>query len=163
MNHNTMLKGAFVAFCLIGMLVLPAAAAPTGQATTVKASAVDQELRDDLWASHQQYRLAEFDLNGQRANSVITILGKYGLDTTTCQSTLSTISGKRPALETALTTKDKEGLKTINSELKTLWQQFRSDIRDSVKSHYGNRAAGNIAKTVSAESGLATTLQSVGI
>jgi hypothetical protein len=157
MNRNTMLKGAFVAFCLIGMLVLPAAAAPTGQATTAKLSTVDQGLKDDLWANHQQYRLQGFDTNVQRANSVITILSKYGVDTSTCQATLSTISGKRSALETALTSKDKEGLKTVDADLKTLWQQFRTDMKDAIKAHFGSKAKGmSTAGTAGAGPGTAT-------
>jgi hypothetical protein len=142
MNTNTILKGAFVAFCLIGMLVLPAAAAPAGQGTTAKVSAVDQGLRDDLWANHEQYRLQAFDMNVQRATSVISIMNKYGIDTTACSSTLSTISGKRSALESALTNKDQEALRTINADLKTLWQQFRMEMRDAVRDHYGKKAAG---------------------
>ena len=48
MNAQTMLKGAFLTFCLIGVLVLPAAAAGTGQATTGQGSAIDQGLKDHL-------------------------------------------------------------------------------------------------------------------
>ncbi|MGA2914392.1 MAG: hypothetical protein ABSE07_12900 [Methanoregula sp.] len=69
----------------------------------------------------------------QRATSVISILNKYGIDTTTYQNTLSTISSQRSTLETALTAKDKDELKTVNAELKTLWQQFRRDMRDAIK------------------------------
>ena len=141
MNTNTILKGAFIAFCLIGMLVLPAAAVPAVQGTA-KVNTVDQGLKDDLWANHQQYRLQVYDMNVQRATSVISILNKYGIDTTTCTGTLSTISGKRPALETALTNKDKAGLKTVNADLKTLWQQFRTEMRDAIRDHYGKNAAG---------------------
>jgi hypothetical protein len=143
MQKTSILKGAFVALCLIGMLVLPAAAAPgNGQMAKMNGSAVDQGLKDELWANHQQYRLQQFDTNVQRANSVLTILSKYGVDTTTCQATLSTISGKRPALETALTSKDKEGLKTVNEELRTLWKQFRTGMKDALRAKYGKGAAG---------------------
>jgi hypothetical protein len=148
MNTSTILRGAFVAFCLIGMLVLPAAAAPAGQGTTAKVSTVDQGLKDDLWANHQQYRLQAFDMNVQRATSVISILNKYGIDTTACSGTLSTISGKRPDLETALTNKDREGLKTVNADLKTLWQQFRTEKQDAVRDHYGMKGAGTITTTI---------------
>jgi hypothetical protein len=48
MNAQTMLKGAFLTFCLTGVLVLPAAAAGTGQATTGQGSAIDQGLKDHL-------------------------------------------------------------------------------------------------------------------
>jgi hypothetical protein len=143
MSSKTILGSAVLAFCIIGMLVAPAAAAPAGQGT--KNATIDQGLKDDLWANHQQYRLEVYDMNVQRANSVISILGKYGIDTTNCQSTLATISGKRTALETALTNKDKEGLKIVDADLKTLWQQFRTEMKDAIKSHYSKRAAGSPA------------------
>jgi len=136
MNSQTILKGAFLAFCLIGMLVLPAAAAPAGQGTLGQKSAIDQGLKDDLWANHHQYRLQEFDLHVQRANSVIGILNKYSIDTTQMRGTLTTISGQRAALDTALTNKDKEDLKTINANLVSLWKQFAQERKDSVKAHY---------------------------
>jgi hypothetical protein len=135
MNTNTIFRGTFIAFCLIGMLALPAAAAPDGQG--MKNNTIDQGLKDDLWANHQQFRLQGFDMNVERSESVITILGNYGVDTSTCQSTLSTISGKRSDLETALSAQDREGLKGVNAELKTLWQQFRTDMKETMKGHYG--------------------------
>jgi hypothetical protein len=105
-------------------------------------STVEQGLKDDLWANHQQYRLQAFDMNVQRATGVISILNQYGIDTTACTGTLSTIGSKRSSLETALTNKDREGLKTINADLKTLWKQFRTEMRDAIKEHYGKRATG---------------------
>ena len=158
MNSKTIMKGAFLAFCLIGMLVLPAAAAPTGPGTTVQKAAIDQGLKDDLWANRHLYRLQEFDLHVQRANSVITILNKYSIDTTQMQATLTTISSKRSALETALASKDKAGLKATNEELKTLWEQFRTEMKESVKAHVtAARAAAKAAKTSATGKAGATT------
>jgi len=158
MNSKTIMKGAFLAFCLIGMLVLPAAAAPTGQATAGQTSAIDQGLKDDLWANHHQYRLQEFDLHIQRANSVIGILNKYNIDTTQMQATLVTISGERAALDTALTNQDKESLKTINADLLSLWKQFAQEMRDSLKAHY---TAARAAAKASAIKTSGTTASSV--
>jgi hypothetical protein len=135
MNSKTITKGAFLTFCLIGMLVLPVAASTAGQATTGQASAIDQGLKDDLWANHHQYRLQEFDLHVQRADSVISILDRYYIDTTRMQVTLTTISGERAALDTALTNKDKDGLRTINANLVSLWKQFAQEIKESVRAH----------------------------
>jgi hypothetical protein len=142
MKSDTMLKGAFVAFCLIGMLVLPAAAVSgNGQIAKMNGSAVDQGLKDELWANHQQYRLKGFDTNVERSNSVIGIVGKYGVDTTESQATLSTIGSKRTELEAALDNHDKESLKSVNGELKTLWQQFRTEMKDALRDRYGKGAA----------------------
>lgn len=139
---KNLLAGALVALCLFGMLALPVSAAPTtNPATTAKISTVDQGLKDELWSSHMQYRLARYDLNVQQAAAVITILGKYGIDTSAAQATLDTVKGERAALQAALESKDRTQLKTINEELKTLWKQFRKDIRDAVRSRYGKGAA----------------------
>jgi hypothetical protein len=140
MISKTLMKGAFLALCLVGMLVLPAAAATGGQGTTGQ-PVIDQGLKDDLWANHHQYRLQEFDLHVQRANSVIGILDKYSIDTTQMQSTLTTISGERTALDTALSNKDKAGLRTINTNLVSLWKQFAQEMKDSVKGHYATARA----------------------
>jgi len=136
MNSKTITKGAFLTFCLIGMLVLPVAASTAGQATTGQVSAIDQGLKDDLWANHHQYRLQEFDLHIQRADSVISILDRYYIDTTQMQVTLTTISGERAALDTALTNKDKDGLRIINANLVSLWKQFALEMKESVRAHY---------------------------
>jgi uncharacterized protein YpuA (DUF1002 family) len=136
MNSKNIMKGAILAICLIGMLVLPVAAAPVGQGANGQTSAIDQGLKDDLWNNHHQYRLQEFDLHVQRANSVISILNNHNIDTTQMQATLTTISGERATLDTALTNKDKEGLKTINADLLSLWKQFAQEMKDSIKAHY---------------------------
>jgi hypothetical protein len=154
MNHKTLMKGALFAFCIIGVLVLPAAAA--GQAGTT--SGIDQGLKDDLWASHQTYRLQEFDNHVTQANTVIGILGKYNIDTTQEQATLANISSQRSALDTALTGKDQASLKTINTNLASLWKQFNQEIRGSVKAHAAAaRAAAKAAKASAAGTTATTT------
>jgi hypothetical protein len=155
MNHKTIMKGALLAFCIIGVLMLPAAAA--GQAATT--SAIDQGLKDDLWASHSTYRLQEFDNHVTQANNVIGILGKYSIETTQAQATLASISSERSALDTALTGKDQASLKTINANLISLWKQFDQEMKDAVKAHYtAARAAAKAAKTSAAKTaGTATS------
>ena len=158
MNSKTIMKGAILAFCLIGMLVLPAAAAPAGQGTTVQKAAIDQGLKDDLWANRYMYRLQEFDLHVQRANSVIGILNKYSIDTSQMQATLTTISGERSAIDTALTNKDEESLKTINANLESLWKQFMQEMKDSIKAHY---TAARAAAKANATKTAGTTASSI--
>lgn len=137
MNAHTMLKGAFLTLCLIGMLAVPVAASANGQGVNAQGQAIDQNLKEDLWANHHQNRLKEFDLHVQRAESVIGILEEHNIDTTKVQATLKTISDKRAALDDALKTRDREELKTINADLVSLWKQIRMDMRDSIKTHYG--------------------------
>lgn len=136
------MRGALLAFCIALVIVLPAAAAGNGQAAReTMAGSIDPGLKDDLWASHQQYRLQLFDTNTAHASDVLEILGKYGVDTTLCQNTLSIISGKRSELESALISKDREKIRTINAELKSLWKQFRSEVREALRAQYGRVGA----------------------
>lgn len=141
MNSKTLFRGAFIALCLVGMLVLPAAAAQNGQASAMSGSTADQGLKDELYANHQLYRLQRFDMNVEQATGILAILDTYGIDTTSSKNTLTTISGKRSGLEAALDARDPTNLKTINAGLKNLWKQFRTDIRDALRAHNGGRAA----------------------
>lgn len=142
MNTKTIVKGAFLAFCLIGMLVLPAAAAaPVRQGTNANAAAIDPKLKDDLWNNHVTYRLQAFDIHVNHAKDAIDILEKYHCETDQVKSTLSTITGMRSGLESALNSHEKEKLKAINEELLELWKQFRKEVRDSIRDHYGASGA----------------------
>jgi hypothetical protein len=38
-----------------------------------------------------------------------------------------------------------KGLKTVNDDLRTLWQQFRTEMRDAIRDHYGKKTAGTTA------------------
>ena len=129
MNSKNMVKGVFLALCIFGMLVLPAAAAPLSQTANSNGIKIDQGLADDLASNRVQYRLQEFDMHVTRANSVISILNKYSIDTTHMQSTLNTISSKRSSLETAMTNKDQENIKAINGP--TMRTQLKSAVAPS--------------------------------
>ena len=139
MKKNTIMNGAFVALCLICMLVLPAAAAPASETTSIRAAAIDDGLREDLWASHKEHRLEIFDLRVNHAADIIRILENHGADTTACQSTLSEIRDMRQDLERALTSHDLQEVKAVNEELKTLAQQFIRNVREAVQNAYGTR------------------------
>ena len=150
MNGKNAVKGAFLALCLIGMLVLPASASTTGTITTGKASAIDAGLKDDLWNSHVQHRLAIYDSNVQYAQNILSTLEKYGIDATPAQATLTTISGKRSDLETALQNRDQAALKTINADLLSLWKEFRTEVKDAIRSHYKGSSPATVPSTVAA-------------
>jgi hypothetical protein len=136
MNSKNILKGTVLALCIVGMLALPATAAPVNGQGTNGNAIVDQGLKTELWSNHVQYRLQEFDNHVQNANNIIGILNQYTIDTTQMQATLSTISGMRSELQTALQNQDKAGLKTINSQLMTLWQQFQTEKNQAIRSYY---------------------------
>jgi len=155
MNRTSILKGACVALCLIGMLVLPAAADPGSQIARLNRSVADPGLIDDLWTNHQNYRMQRFDTNVEQATGILAILDRYSIDSSGCRVTLSTITGKRADLETALIARDREKLKTVNAELKIHWKQFRKDMRDALRQHYGSRMAGTALSDLTDVAGMA--------
>ena len=122
--------------CLVGMLVIPVAAAP-GATHQVKAaqtnSTLPQAVKDDLWSVHLKYRLQQFDQNIQKATDIIGVLDKYQYDTTALKATLAEITAKRPALESAVSAKDKNALKTVNLELVNLWKEFGKTTKSVLK------------------------------
>jgi hypothetical protein len=146
MKQETMMKVILLACCLVGVLVLPAAAASSGQGT---ASTIDQGLKNDLWNSQMQYRMQTFDANVQHANEVISILGQYGIDTTQMQATLSSISDERSALQSAFASQDRSALMTVNSQLLTLWKQYLQEMRTAVRDHYVQASTGTSAAGMS--------------
>ena len=141
MNSHTLMKGAFLAFCLAGLLVLPAAAA--GQAP----STADQGLRNDLWSRRGRTRLSVFDMNVQHANDIIGILNQYSIDTTQMQSTLTRISAERPALQSAFTSEDRSALRTANQQLVTLWKQYMQEMQAAVRGHYAKSSPATVSGT----------------
>jgi len=151
------MSGNIIATAILGLVIVAALALPASAAqangNAAGKAAIDPQLKADLWDNHHQYRLAHFDLNVQRANSIIGILDKYGIDTTRPQATLSTISGERGALDTALASQDRDALKTINEQLLTLWKQFAQEVKESIKDHYRGAKAG--ATTTATDAGLA--------
>lgn len=147
MNRITIINGAFLAFCLVSLLALPAAAAQNGQEMNVKLPAIDQGLNDDFWTIHITHRLETFDMHVQHANDIIKILRDHDIDTTLMQGTLDTFAGKRGELETALENRDREALKTINTGLRELARQFFKEMRDAIREHYGATSAAGTAPT----------------
>jgi hypothetical protein len=122
--------------CLVGMLVMPVAAAP-GAAHQVKTNltnpGVPQAVKDDLWDVHMKYRLQQFDLNIQKATDVTGVLDKYQYDTTALKATLAEITAKRPALVAAVSATDKDALKVVNTELFRLWKEYGKTVRTVLK------------------------------
>jgi hypothetical protein len=138
MNAPRTFAMAALALCLVGMLVLPAAAAQAASAGQAgKMGKVDPALKDDLWTVHRDYRLKIYDLHVEKAGAVITVLANHQCDVTGLNSILGEIEGQREPLKTALENKDRDALKTVNKELKDLWQEFRKGVRDSIRACSG--------------------------
>jgi hypothetical protein len=138
MRRRTMIRRSIlvtgVLFCLIGMLVLPAAAVATGGGSVVSGEgAIDPELKDELWGIHVQHRLDVYERNVQAAGDAIEALGRYGYDTIELSDTLDEISENHDPLAAALNDRDREELKSINADLRHLWKEYRQEFRQLLK------------------------------
>ncbi|MCU0631056.1 MAG: hypothetical protein MUF37_07890 [Methanoregulaceae archaeon] len=136
MKRKSMIGLVILGLCLAGMLVMPVAAAPGAihQAKTDKVNpAIPQDVKDDLWNVHMKYRIQQFDLNVQKATDVIGVLDKYQYDTTAMKATLSEIMAKKPALQSAVSAKDKDALKSVNQELVNLWKEYGKTVKTVLK------------------------------
>jgi hypothetical protein len=143
MNTPRTLAVTLLALCLVGMLVLPAAAAQAARGQQAgKIAKIDQGMKDDLWTVHKDYRLKIYDLHVEKAGAVIGVLDEHGCDVTGLQATLGQINEQRDPLKTALDNKDRDALKTINQQLKDLWQEFLKGFRTSVRSCSGSPSGG---------------------
>jgi hypothetical protein len=129
---------AALALCMVGMLVLPTAAVSTASGEQAgKMGKVDPALKGDLWAVHKDYRLKIYDLHVEKAGAVITVLENHQCDVTGLNTVLGEINSQRDPLKTALENRDRDALKTVNKELKDLWQEFRKGVRDSIRACSG--------------------------
>jgi len=130
---------ALLGLVLVAALALPASAAQAnGNGNAYgKAGKMDSGLKSDLWAVHAQYRLQVFDTRVQGADAVVTVLGNHGCPTTDLSATVTSIGNERSALSTALTSQDRQALKSVNQDLVKLWKQFAEETRASVKACSG--------------------------
>jgi hypothetical protein len=118
------------------MLAMPVAAAPGALhkgKTNLTDQVVPQAVKEDLWDVHMKYRLQQFDLNIQKAADVTGVLDRHMYDTTALKATLAEIMTKRPALASAVSAKDKDALKVVNTELIDLWKEYGRSLRTVLK------------------------------
>lgn len=133
MTKRTVLIAGLL-FCLVGLLILPAAAAVVGGESAGQGEgAIDQELKDELWNIRVQHRLFDYENHIDAAADAIEVLERYGYDTSGLSATLGEISAQHDALETALNAKDREGLKSINADLRHLWNEYRQEFKQLLR------------------------------
>ena len=83
----------------------------------------------DAWQARETTRLAEFDNRTTTLQNMLTNLTARGIDVTQAQAVLSQITAERDPLKAAFDSHDQEALKTVDSQLKTLYEQFRTIIQ----------------------------------
>ena len=104
------------------------------------------------WQSRETTRLAEFDKRTAALQNELTNLTARGVDVTSAQAILTQITAERDPLKTAFESKDQQAAKTIESQLKTLYDQFRKTIQGYHQSAVNTvrERAGNTTRNASA-------------
>jgi hypothetical protein len=84
------------------------------------------------WQYRETNRLAQFDNTTTRMQDQLTNLTTKGLDVSNAQTILTQIVDLRPQLQTAFDNHDENTLKSINTQLISLDQQFNQTLRSIV-------------------------------
>jgi hypothetical protein len=84
------------------------------------------------WQARETARLAQFDNTTTRMQDRLANLTARGLDVSSAQSILSQIVGLRPQIQTAMDNHDETTLKSINSQIVSLDQQFNQALRSII-------------------------------
>lgn len=128
------LLGMGALLCLFAILAVPASASASGAGITGPArNQIDPGLKDALWSIHVQHRLYDFDRHIEAAGDAITALDDYGYDTTDLSGILTDIGGKKGGLTGALNARDRAALKDVNTDLRTLWKEYRQELRQILR------------------------------
>lgn len=122
-----------VTLLLIAAFVLPASAAPVTHAQSGAAVRVNKTLRNELWDARTDYRLRIFDAHVDLAGDVIKILNKHDYETDQLSAILAQIEENRTALKSALEDHNRQELRSINMELRSLWVEFLKTIRNIIR------------------------------
>jgi hypothetical protein len=90
---------------------------------------LSQQIVSISWQARETARLAQFDNTTARMQDRLTNLTARGQDITGAQTILSQILGLRPQLQTALENHDEATLRTLNSQIVSLDQQYNQALR----------------------------------
>jgi len=91
-----------------------------------------QQIVSISWQARQTARLAQFDNTTTRLQDRLTNLTARGQDVTSAQDILIRILDLRPQLQTALGNHDEAALRTLNTQIVSLDQQFNQALRSIV-------------------------------
>lgn len=139
---------AILGLVLVAALALPVSAAKEN--APEKAVKIDDGLKNDLWNVYGEYRLRIYDTRVEGANAAVGVLGDHGCPTEEVAATVDGIEGQRTHLAGALENHDRKALKTVNQELAKLWKQFRTQMRESIKTCSGGAGSTVIQETEAA-------------
>jgi hypothetical protein len=105
----------------------------------------------DAWQARETTRLAEFDNRTTALRTMLANLTARGIDVTRAQAVLSQITAERDPLKAAFDSRDKDAVKTIDTQLTVLYQQFRTIVQGYRQSAVTNvrENAGNTTRNAS--------------
>ena len=101
------------------------------------------DLNSVAWQARETSRLAEFDNRTTQMQNELTNLTSKGIDVSSAQTILNQIVAERPALQSAFQNKDENALKTVDSRLITLYQQFRTALQQIRQTVHTNMTVRN--------------------
>jgi hypothetical protein len=105
---------------------------------------LSQQVISISWQARETARLAQFDNTTSRMQDRLANLTARGLDASGAQAILSQILGLQPQLQAALENHDEAAIRSLNSQLVALDQQYNQALRAIVS---GARAEANRTST----------------
>jgi len=102
------------------------------------------DLSSVAWQTRETTRLAEFDNRTTQMQNELANLTAKGIDVSSAQVILTQIVAERPALQSAFQDKDCNALKTVDSQLAALYQQFRAALQQIRQAAHATMAARNL-------------------
>jgi hypothetical protein len=81
------------------------------------------------WQEREAVRLAEFDNRTTVLQNELTNMTAWGIDVSQAQAILGQITAERTPLKAAFDNHDQQALKAIDTQLTSLYQQFRTAIQ----------------------------------
>ncbi|MGB7788233.1 hypothetical protein [Methanoregula sp.] len=88
-----------------------------------------EAIAGDAWQARETTRLAEFDNRTTILQNQLTNMTARGIDVTQAQAILSQITAERDPLKAAFDNHDQQALKTVDTQLTALYQQFRTTVQ----------------------------------
>jgi hypothetical protein len=110
-----------------------------------------QAIGADAWQAREATRLAEFDKRTAALQNQLTNMTARGIDVTQAQTILNQVTAERDPLKAAFDSRDQQAVKTVDTQLAALYEQFRTTVQGyrqaAVTRVRGN--AGNMTRNAS--------------
>lgn len=133
MVSNKGMAVIFFSLCMLAIAVTPATALHTGRDDQIRELRwANDELKEELWQIHAEYRLGIFDLRLNRTDRILDALDRHGYNTASARELLEEIEAKRPQLADALVKRDTRVLREVNRELAGIWRELGKSLKSAI-------------------------------